>query len=135
MTMKSKQLYLGLLLVGDAITLGVVTLIGFASHDTLGTAGSRIMITYLPLLGAWLLVAPHLGAFDITRASKVNQLWRPIWATVLTAPFAAWLRGLWLGSPISPIFVVVIGGSSAAAILIWRSLYSLLISKFGLTDG
>jgi hypothetical protein len=135
MAMISKQFYLGLLLVGDAITLGVVTVIGFASHDTLGTAGSRILITYLPLLGAWLLVAPHLRAFDITRASKVNQLWRPIWAMVLAAPWAAWLRGLWLAIPISPIFVAVIGGSSAVAILVWRSLYCLLISKFGLTDG
>ncbi|MFU8772800.1 MAG: DUF3054 domain-containing protein [Anaerolineales bacterium] len=133
--MKSKQLSLGLLLIGDAFTLGVVTIIGFASHDTLGSAGFRIMATFLPLLTAWVLVSLHLGTYDLACASKANQLWRPAWAMILAAPLAAWLRGLWLGSPILPIFVLVIAGSSAAGMLIWRSIFLILRSKSGQSDG
>jgi hypothetical protein len=135
MKVKSKQISLVILLIGDAFTLALVTVIGFASHNTLESAGSRIFTTYLPLLGAWFLVAPYLQAFNINRASNASQLWRPIWAIVLAAPLAAWLRGLWLSSPISPIFVAVIAGTSAAAILIWRVLFYLLLSKLGRSDG
>jgi hypothetical protein len=118
------------LLAGDAVALGATTLYGFESHRTLETAGFRIAATYIPLLLAWALVAPHLGAFDQDNVVDFKQLWRPFWAMVLAAPLAAWLRGAWLGAPIQPIFVVVLGGFSALAILAWRALYVLVIIKF-----
>jgi len=112
-----------ILVAGDVITLGLVTIFGFASHGEAETAGVRMLTTFLPLVAAWFLVAPHLRAFDMQRADDFRQLWRPFWAMVLAGPLAAWLRGVMLNAPILPIFVVVIGGISALALLIWRGLY------------
>lgn len=117
----------GILLVGDVLTLALVTLFGFATHGTMTTAGGRMLTTFVPLLVAWLLVAPHLGAFNGALVGDWRQLWRPFWAMVLAAPLAAFLRGAWLNSPILPVFVVVLGGVSALGLLAWRGLYALVI--------
>jgi hypothetical protein len=110
------------LLAGDIITLALVTWVGFGFHSE-GQAWLRMGTTFGPLVVSWLLVAPHLGAFDLRRAAEGRQLWRPFWAMVLGAPFAAWLRGVLLGTPIQTIFVVVLGGVSALALLAWRGIY------------
>lgn len=115
-----------ILLVGDVVTLGLVTVFGFATHGTFETAGMRMLSTYIPLVVAWLLVAPHLGAFDLQGVKKTRNLWRPFWAMVIAGPMAAWLRGAWLNAPILPIFVVVLGGFSALGLLFWRSIYLLI---------
>lgn len=117
------------LIAGDVAALGLVTLFGFASHDTLDSAGSRMLTTFLPLVFAWLLVAPHLGVYDRERMRRANQLWRPFWAMVLAGPLAAWMRAMLLGSPILPVFVVVLGGTAAIAILAWRCLYWLRFER------
>lgn len=117
------------LIIGDTITLGLVTLYGFASHDELETAGLRLLTTFLPLVFAWILISPHLGLFDSKRLEEPRQLWRSFWAMVLAAPLAAWMRGAWLKTPIQPIFVVIIGGISALAILAWRSLFWLMFYR------
>ena len=112
-----------LLLTGDLITLALVTAFGFASHGTLATAGSRLLTTFVPLVLSWLLLAPHLGAFDLQRTGDPRQLWRPFWAMVLAGPLAAFMRGAWLNTAILPLFVVILGGVSALALLTWRALY------------
>lgn len=117
------------LLAGDVITLALVTLVGFASHNELGNAGARMLTTFIPLLTAWLLVAPHLGAFDQQSITDLRQLWRPFWAMVLAAPFAGWMRGAWLNAPIQPVFVVVLGGVSALALSAWRLIYWGVFSR------
>jgi hypothetical protein len=48
---------------------------------------------------------------------------------------AAWLRGVLLNEPIQPVFVAVLGGISALALLIWRSLYWLATVKKKPADG
>lgn len=126
-----------ILWIGDLLTLALVTVFGFATHNEAGTAGARMLTTFLPLVFAWLMVGPHLGVFVPQLAAEPRQLWRPFWAMVLAAPLAAWMRGLligWLqgaplGLPIQPIFVVVIGGVCALALLAWRALYSLANSR------
>jgi hypothetical protein len=110
-----------ILLVGDAVTLALVTAFGFASHNTLGSAGVRLLTTFLPLAAAWLLVAPFLGVFDPKYTLDGRQLWRPFWAMILAAPMAAWLRGVLLDDVIMPLFVIILGGVSALALLAWRS--------------
>lgn len=112
-----------ILAAGDIVTLGLVTVFGFASHGEAETAGVRMLTTFLPLVAAWLLVAPHLEVFEMQRVTDLRQLWRPFWAMVLAGPMAAWLRGVMLNAPILPIFVVVIGGVSAIALLAWRGLF------------
>ncbi|MGW8249125.1 MAG: DUF3054 domain-containing protein [Anaerolineales bacterium] len=123
------------LIIGDSATLAAVTVFGFASHGTLGPAGMRLLTTYIPLLVAWFLVAPHLGVYDPARAADPRQLWRPFWSMVLAAPFAAWMRGAWLGTAILPIFVVVLGGISALAILGWRFLYWIIFIRSRSNNG
>lgn len=117
---------IGILIAGDAVTLILVTIFGFATHGTADTAGLRMLTTYVPLQVAWLLVAPHLGAYDSSQVADYRHLWRPFWAMILAAPMAAWLRGLWLDAPILPIFVVIIGGVSSLGLLAWRGLFTLI---------
>jgi hypothetical protein len=127
-TVEKKKLVI--LALGDAATLGAVTLAGFARHNTLETGGWRILATFLPLVLAWLLIAPFLGAYDLKRAADWRQLWRPAWAMALGGPLAAWLRALALGNaPIIPVFVGVLSGVGALAVLAWRALYKLLVVR------
>ncbi|RPI30513.1 MAG: DUF3054 domain-containing protein [Chloroflexota bacterium] len=118
-----------ILLIGDILTLALVTLLGFATHEELTTAGPRMLTTFFPLLLAWVLVAPHLQAFSPQAAADLRQIWRPFWAMILAAPLAAWLRGVMLGSVILPVFVVVIAGTSSLAILIWRGIYAFIATR------
>ncbi|MEW5869276.1 MAG: DUF3054 domain-containing protein [Chloroflexota bacterium] len=111
------------LLAGDVLTLALVTVAGFATHGTAGTAGLRMLTTFVPLVIAWLLVAPHLGVFDPANLAAPRQLWRPAWAMLLAGPLAAWLRGVALGTAILPVFVLVLSGVSALSLLAWRGLY------------
>lgn len=117
-----------ILVSGDIVTLGLVTVFGFASHGEANTAGVRMLTTFLPLVAAWLLVAPHLKVFEMQRVGDLRELWRPFWAMVLAGPMAAWLRGVLLNAPIIPVFVVVIGGVSAIALLAWRGLFLVTVS-------
>ncbi len=123
------------LIVGDIFTLIIVTVIGFASHGTAGTAGSRMLTTFLPLAAAWFLIAPHLKVYDNESVLDWRQLWRPFWSMVLAAPMAAWMRGVILDSPILPIFVVILGGVSAIGILVWRALFMLVLSGIKSRNG
>lgn len=115
-----------ILILGDLLVLSLVTVFGFASHGEISSGGIRMLTTFLPLIISWFLVAPFLGAYDIQLSAKFRQLWRPFYAMVLAAPFAAFLRGVMLGNaPVLPVFVVVLGGVSALAILVWRVIYFL----------
>jgi hypothetical protein len=116
-------------IIGDILMLGLVTLFGFASHDELGTAGTRMMTTFVPLVFAWVLISPWLGVFRAEIMDNPRQLWRPFWAMVLAGPMAAWIRGAWLQRPIVPLFVVVLGGVSALALLAWRTIFWLITSR------
>jgi hypothetical protein len=123
------------LLAGDLFVFALVTLFGFARHGELATSGARLLTTFIPLTIAWLLVAPFLGAFDKRRVADPRQLWRPFWAMILAGPMAAWLRGMLLNEPIQPVFVAVLGGISALALLGWRSLYWFAILRKKPADG
>jgi hypothetical protein len=125
--MKNKRRLI--LICGDVVVFGLVTLFGFSSHQTLGTAGTRMLATFIPLVVGWGLIAPFLGVYDPRRFSDGRQLWRPFWAMVLAGPMVGWLRGVWLGQVILPIFVVVLGGISALAILAWRAIFWLVASR------
>jgi hypothetical protein len=124
-----------ILIIGDIITLGIVTYIGFASHGTAGTAGSRMLTTFIPLVAAWFLIPPHLKVYEVQVGSDWRQLWRPFWSMVLAAPMAAWIRGMLLDAPILPIFVIILGGVSALGILIWRGLFIIVLSRIKSEDG
>jgi hypothetical protein len=121
--------------VGDAATFALVTLFGFATHGTLDTAGMRMLTTFFPVLAAWFLFAPFFGVYKPDLAADFRSLWRPFLAMILAAPFAAWIRGVWLGTVIIPVFVVVLGGVCALAILAWRGVYCVAASRWGKRNG
>ncbi len=124
-----------ILFSGDIIAAAIITAWGFASHDRLGTAGFRLLTTFVPVLTAWLMVAPFLGVYDPQRAADPRQLWRPFWAMVLAGPMAALIRAFWLGGAIAPIFVIVLGGFSALGLLAWRIVYWFFFARGGQQRG
>lgn len=117
------------LVLGDILILGIVTLIGFASHQALENSGAHILSTFLPLTAAWLLISPHLKAYDLSTVKEPRQLWRPVWSLWLAAPLMGLLRAMWLDSVIIPTFVLVMAGVSSLAMLIWRGLFLIIISR------
>jgi hypothetical protein len=119
------------MLLGDILVLALVTFFGFASHNELGTAGLRMLSTFIPLVIGWLIIAPYLGVYKPAIIRDPRQLWRPFWAMILSAPMVAWIRGVWLQTPILPIFVVILGGISALALLVWRIICWFILSRSG----
>ena len=117
------------LLIGDISLIAILTIIGFATHNTLTEAFGRLLITFFALLAGWLLIAPHLQVYDPAIFTDFKQLWRPFLAMVMTAPFGAWLRGLALSNAISPIFVLVLVAFGGLGILLWRALYIFLYKR------
>lgn len=115
--------------IGDFITLFLLTIVGFSSHQTLTTAGWRFLATLLPLWVAWLLSAPLLGLYRQEVYASAHQLWKASWAMLLAVPLAALLRGLWLNRPILPVFALVLTGSGMLGMLLWRFLFWFLIAR------
>lgn len=112
------------LIVGDVITLAVITVIGFASHgETDISFVPRMLTTFLPLMVSWFLIAPWLGLFNTQITSDPKQLWRPLLSILLAAPMTAILRATMLNSVALPLFTLILGGSAAIGMLVWRSLY------------
>jgi hypothetical protein len=115
------------LVVGDIITLAIITVVGFATHgETALSFIPRMFSTFIPLVVSWLLIAPWLGLFDEQIASQPNQLWRPPLAMLLAAPMTAILRAAMLNAVALPLFTLILGGSAALGMLIWRGLWYLL---------
>jgi hypothetical protein len=123
-----KRLYL--LILGDILALFVITLIGFANHnELLKFPVGRIMATSVPLLAGWFLIAPWLGLFKPEIYSNPRQLWRPVLAMVLAAPLTGLLRAMMLNSIVIPLFVLILGGSAALGMLVWRILWWVFTRK------
>ena len=115
------------LILGDALAIAIVTFIGFATHgETDLSFLPRMAAAFFPLTIAWFLLSPWFGLFKQEVASNPKQLWRPVLAMLLAAPFAAVLRGLILNAPIIPIFAVVLASTSAFGMMVWRFIYFLL---------
>jgi hypothetical protein len=117
------------LVLGDIFVLGIVTLSGFATHQTLDTAGAHMLTTFIPLAAAWFLISPNLKAYNLSIIKEPRQLWRPFWSIWLAAPLMGFLRALWLDSVVIPVFVLVIAGISSLAILLWRTIFLLVFAK------
>ena len=111
------------LILGDIIVSGVITLTGFATHGELSlTSLPRMLTTFLPLLAGWFLTGPWLGLFDPQNTSY-SMFWRVPLAMLLAAPLASILRAALLDESAIPLFTLVLGGSAAIGMLIWRGLW------------
>lgn len=118
-----------ILLTGDVLTILLVTILGFTTHGTLESAGLRMLTTFIPLLLTWAAVVPFSRLYDPEIASAPRQLWRLLWAMIVAAPLAAWLRGAWLGTAILPLFILVLGGFSTLGLLVWRLIFMIIIRR------
>ncbi len=131
--MQRKNYYL--LHVGDIIVIALVTIIGFASHGSLDTAGLRLLTTFVPLLVAWYSISPFLGVFHSDVVADWHKLWKPGLAMIYAAPFAAWLRAIILDTTTSWIFILVLATVSAAGIILWRGLYWFISCRGKIQHG
>jgi hypothetical protein len=115
------------LYIGDAVALLMTTVTGFVTHgETNLSFLPRFAALYFPLSISWFLLAPWSGLFKPEIISNPKQLWRPVLVMLFAAPLAAVARGLILNAAILPIFVVVLGATSALGMVLWRGLYFLL---------
>jgi hypothetical protein len=114
------------LLAGDILALACVTIIGFARHGELTTAGTRMLTTFLPLIVSWLIMATLVNALNVEHAQNLPNLWRPALAAFLAAPWFGFLRGLLLWKDADLEVTLVVGGVTIIAILIWRLLFFLI---------
>jgi len=113
-----------LLITGDLITLGAVTLVGFATHGEGGLALlPRMLASFVPLTVSWLLIGLLLGLFNPEDAANPRQLWKPAAGMLFAGPLAALLRALLLNTVVIPVFGLVLSASSALGILLWRALW------------
>ena len=130
--MKQNRRFLFLLAAGDLLSMLIISIVGFATHNE--AINWQILTTFLPYTLSWALFAPWLGVYrpDFTRAPL--QVWRPMLAVFLAAPMAAWLRGVWLNRAILPIFVLVLGLSAALGLGIWRLAWAFIsrrVERYG----
>jgi hypothetical protein len=117
------------LILGDLVTLFLITVVGFASHQELGSAGWRLLTTFVPLCVGWALSAPGLGLYRHDVYARPAHIWKSLWGMLLAGPIAALLRGIWLNRPIIPVFGIVLTGSAMLGMFLWRLLFWLLIAR------
>jgi hypothetical protein len=119
-----------ILILGDILAIALVTFIGFATHGEADLAFlPRMAALYIPLSVSWFLLALALGLFQHEIISNPKQLWRPVLAMIFAAPLAAVLRGFILNAPVIPIFAVVLAGTSALGMVIWRLIWYWLVKR------
>lgn len=116
------------LLVGDALAIALAVLYGLQFHQTEGQIVQRFALTFLPWTLAWLSTAPAIGLYRQSDFS-VTQTGLILWAMALASPLAGLLRAVWLASTVLPLFVLIMGAVSAAAIILWRLLYFWVLAK------
>jgi hypothetical protein len=118
---QSSLLPLAVLAAGDAVAILVFAAVGVLSHHEQFTAG-KLVITAIPFLLGWFLVAPLVGAFKYDVINRVGRMavrtllaWLPAWAIALT------LRGLLFEHAVPELaFMIVALISNALFLLIWR---------------
>ena len=119
--MDQKQAISPLLLIGDVLTILIVSLVGFANHNS--AIDWRIFTTFLPMLAAWAVTGLLLGVYKVEVTRAPAQLWRVVLAVFVAAPIAVWLRAIWLDRAVILVFALVLALSAARGMLIWRLLW------------
>ncbi|MBL8101592.1 MAG: DUF3054 domain-containing protein [Anaerolineales bacterium] len=120
-----------ILVIGDIISLVLLTIIGFATHGETGASFiPRMGTTFLPMLFSWFMLTPWFGLFDEQVVEDPKNLWRIIPAMLFIAPLAATLRAAWLGAAMLPLFPLILGGSNALGMMVWRWIYVFIAMRF-----
>lgn len=118
------------LILGDIITLALLTIIGFATHGETGLSFlPRMAVIFFPIIFAWFVLAPWFGLLDESVIKSPKQLLRIPLAFLFAAPLAVILRGALLNAPVLPLFALIFGGSNALGMLLWRWLYRVIFLR------
>jgi hypothetical protein len=118
-----------ILLAGDGFGFALITLVGFASHDSLSLQSiGRMLTTFLTFFAAWLLILPWFGLQHVHPPAR-TVLWRVPLAALFSAPMGGWLRGLVLNAPIQPVFILVMAGMIASGMCVWRLAATRLLNR------
>jgi len=116
-----------IIILGDILAIAILTFIGFATHgETDSSYFLRMGTTFFPVLVSWFLIAPWLGLFDEQVIANPKLLWRILLAMFFVAPLAVILRAVLLHSAVQPLFALILGGSNALGMLMWRGIYLLV---------
>lgn len=111
------------LLLGDLLTLTLVTMLGFLTHDRADAGLMRFLASLLPFALGWLLAASPLNLLNSQQIQQRPCPHHILWATLLAAPFAGWLRAFWLQTTVIPIFVLVLFATNALGLILWRTAF------------
>lgn len=118
------------LIIGDTVVIAILTYIGFATHgETALSFVPRMATTFLPMLFGWFVLIPWLGLTDEQIISNPKNLWRILLAMLFVAPLAVIIRAAWLGAAALPLFALILGGSSALGMVVWRWLYIFIARR------
>lgn len=119
-----------ILILGDILALIILTIIGFATHNTANLSFlPRMAAVFFPVVFSWFVLAPWLGLLDEAVISIPKNLWRVIFAFLFAGPLAIILRGAWLNAPVLPLFTLIFGASNAAGMVFWRWLYIFIARR------
>jgi len=119
-----------ILIFGDILAPAITTLSGFITHGESDLSFlNRFSAIYFPLSISWFLLAPWFGLFRQEITLNPKQLWRPALAMLFAAPLAGLLRGFILQADVVPVFILVLGATSALGMVVWRGLYFLFNRK------
>ena len=116
-----------ILILGDILAIAIFTVTGFATHGEFDFSYiARMGTTFFPVLVSWFLIAPWLGLFNEQVIFNPKLLWRIPLAVVFVAPLAVILRAALIHSAALPLFALILGGSIALGMLMWRGIYLLV---------
>lgn len=116
-------------IAGDIVCAALVSLVGFYTHYG-EIQGWRWLSSFIPVVAAWILIAPWIKSYHSNVLHYPIQAWHAGLAAFLSAPLAAWLRGIWLNSAIQPLFVGVLGITNAFGFVLWRVLLAFVLRRF-----
>lgn len=125
---------LAVLILGDAVFLLAVTVLGFATHSR-SLTGWRLLATYLPLLLSWYLAAYLLGLYRAGTADRYRMIWPLLAAALFAAPLAVLARGLWLEQVVIPVFGLVMISMTAVGMGLWRLMWVAWVSRRSGSNG
>lgn len=112
------------------ITFALVTLIGFISHnESVISYLPRFLAALIPLVISWFILTFWLGLLNQETVTEIKKLLYIPLAMLFVIPFAAFLRGLVLNSPILPIFIIAFYATNTIGMLIWRGIYIFIAKR------
>lgn len=119
-----------ILILGDIISLAILTVIGFATHGETGFSFlPRMGVIWLPMLFGWFVLSPWFGLSDEQVIISPRNLWRIILVMLFVAPLAATIRAALLGAAMLPLFPLILGGSNAIGMMVWRWIYIFIARR------